>query len=233
MSDGTRSLRTHLRNAVPDADRFTGYRSGTEHPPLVLQLTLADYVSLLALFVAWVSVVLFLTGETNWAVVAMFGAYLFDKLDGWVARRRDTTSPMGRQIDSYIDVFTYLVPGALLYHYALAPNVAMSVVVGFFVLAFGGLRLVRHNDEGFLDAEGTSYYRGTTVVHTNLVVVANYLVAAFLPAWNGWFAAATILLAAPVMISEYRSPKTEGAHWLAGVIAVAVIGLCLVLEYGG
>jgi CDP-diacylglycerol--serine O-phosphatidyltransferase len=60
----------------------------------------------------------------------------------------------------------------------MAPNDVASLVVGFLLLAFGGLRLIRHSSEGFGSDGETSYYHGTTVVHTNLVVVANYFLVA-------------------------------------------------------
>ncbi|ERG94711.1 CDP-alcohol phosphatidyltransferase family protein, partial [Haloquadratum walsbyi] len=109
------------------------------------RLTGADYISLSALLFGWASALLFVRGEPNWGVIVMFTAFGFDKLDGWYARRTGNTSPFGRQVDSFIDVFAYLVPAALLYHLTLAPNLLASISVGFCILSFGGLRLVRHN----------------------------------------------------------------------------------------
>jgi CDP-diacylglycerol--serine O-phosphatidyltransferase len=124
------------------------------------------------------------------------------------------------------------VPGALLYHVALAPSLVASVVVGFAVLAFGGLRLIRHNDEGFGSDDGASYYHGTTVVHTNLFVVANYFVAAFLVPWNGWIAGALTVAICPLMISNYKAYKTDIGHGLAGLVGVVAILLALGFEFG-
>jgi len=209
-----------------------GWARAADRTNLVSTLTGADYLSLLALFIAWVSTLLIVSGEPNWAIVTMFGAFVFDKLDGFWARRTNTSSPFGRQIDSFIDIFAYLVTGALLFHYELAPNDAVSAVVGFAIVAFGGLRLVRHNAEGFDSVGSVSYYHGTTVVHTNAVVLASYVAGHVLPAWHGWLAALAVLLAAPLMISEYRAPKTTGAHLLLGVFAVGVTAFVVALEFG-
>jgi len=70
----------------------------------------------------------------------MFAAFLLDKLDGYYARRTGNSSPFGRRVDSFIDVFAYLVPAALLYR-TVSPHVAVTWVVGFVILAFGGLRV--------------------------------------------------------------------------------------------
>jgi len=196
------------------------------------QLTGADYISLAALFVAWASALLFLRGEPTWALLVMFGAFALDKLDGWYARRTGTSSPFGRQVDSFIDVFAYLVPAALLYHYVLAPHVLASLVVGFLILAFGGLRLIRHNSEGFGSDGDASFYHGTTVVHTNLLVVANFLLASVLGVWNGWVAGVLIAASCPLMVSDYKAYKTDVSHVLAGLVVVLTAGLTLAIEFG-
>ncbi len=195
-------------------------------------LTGADYMSLVALFFAWVSALLFLEGATNLGIITMFGAFGFDKLDGYYARRDGVSSPFGGQVDSFIDIFTYLVTAALLVHVAIAPNIVVSAIPGFAIIAFGGLGLIRHNDEGFQEHEETSYYKGTTVVHTNVVVVVNYLLVIFVAEWTGWLAAVPILLSCPLMISEYRSFKTVWGHVLVGVFGAVVGGICGGLTLG-
>jgi len=220
------------RSLVERLEARNGWGSSTNRTNILRTLNSADALSLAALFVAWSSALLFLAGESNWAVVVMFGAFVLDKLDGYWARRRGISSKFGRQIDSFIDIFAYLVTGALLFHYELAPNRPVSAVVGFAILAFGGLRLVRHNAEGFDSEDDVSYYHGTTVVHTNAVVVSNYLLASLVGFWGGWIAAATVLVATPLMISEYRAPKTAGAHVLLGAFSTGVVGICLLIEYG-
>jgi CDP-diacylglycerol--serine O-phosphatidyltransferase len=202
---------------------------------VVRRLTAADWVSMVALLFGWASAVLLSLGEPNPAVLAMLGGYGFDKLDGYVARRLGVTSPFGRQVDSYIDVFVYLVPAALLYRHTLSPHPLAAVVVGFAVLAFGGLRLVRHNDEGFLENDaGDACYHGTTVVHTNVVVVACSLVGTVLalPAAWGWVAGVLCVLVCPLMVSEYRAPKTDAAHAVGALVALGLAVTVLALELG-
>lgn len=199
----------------------------------VRAMALADYCSLASLLFAWTATLLIVSGDPNWGVVSMFGAFLFDKLDGALARR-GYGSEYGLEIDSFIDVFTYLVTAALLYHVALAPNVVVSAVVGFAIVAFGGLRLVRHVDEGFGSDDDGSFYRGITVVHVNVVVVFAFLLAQFqfVPAWNGWLTAAVVVVLSPLMISDYRCYKTNLGHALVAVGGIAAAVVCLALEFG-
>ncbi|SEL12497.1 CDP-alcohol phosphatidyltransferase family protein [Haloferax larsenii] len=229
----TDELRSALRGGLDTLDARANevVRSSTGDN-MISRLGTADWLSLGALFWAWVGAILFVSNEPNWAILAVLVGFAFDKADGYYARKTGSTSAFGRQIDSFIDIFTYLVSGALLYHVTLAPNAIVSSVVGFVVLAFGGLRLIRHNSEGFGDDSGTSYYHGTTVVHTHLVVLVNYFLFQFVPLWNGWVAGATIIAVCPLMTSDYKAYKTDAGHLIVGVAGTITVALCLALEFG-
>jgi CDP-diacylglycerol--serine O-phosphatidyltransferase len=226
MSDRT------LPFGVPDALAARAERrwEGPVGWGLLDRLTGADYLSLAALFFAWTSAVLLLGGELHRGVGSMFAAFLFDKLDGYYARTRGVSSPFGRQVDSFIDVFAYLVTGALVYHVALSPTPWMTVIVGFTILTFGGLRLVRHADEGFGEADGTEYYVGFTVVHVNFVVLSLFYLD-LLVGVSGWLAAIPIVVVAPLMVSGYRCYKTTAGHALAAFAVLAALAISLLAEF--
>jgi Phosphatidylserine synthase len=190
---------------------------------LLNRLTGADYLSLVALFFAWSSALLLLQRDIHLGVLAMAGAFCFDKLDGYYARSRGVSSSFGRQVDTFIDIFAYLVTGALLYHVALSPSAWLTLVVGFAILAFGGLRLVRHAEEGFGETDETSYYVGWTVVHVNFVVLAMFYIDLFILDISGWLAAVPIILSCPLMVSGYKSYKTTAGHALAGLVVVGAL----------
>jgi phosphatidylserine synthase len=207
-------------------------RHSREETHILVRLDAADYLSIVALLFAWASAVLFLVGEPNWAIIVVLVAFFFDKLDGFVARQYDLATALGRELDAFIDVFVYLFSAAMLFHVALSPHPFVSVVVGFFIVCFGVLRLIRFTNEGFRSEGEMSYYRGITVVHANGIVLVNYLLASFIGGWNGWAAALVIVLACPLMVSEYRSYKTVKSQTVAAIAGVLVVVLCLVLEFG-
>jgi phosphatidylserine synthase len=227
MSQEVKEALRRVKARIVATDRVL---ESSERTNVVARLTGADYISLGALSVAWGSALLFLRGEPNLALLAMFVAFLLDKLDGYYARRTGNSSPFGRRVDSFIDVFAYLVSAALLYR-TFSPHVAATWVVGFVVLAFGGLRLIRHNAEGFGETDGRSYYHGTTVVHTNLVVVANYLLATSI-GWSGWSAGLVVAAACPLMISDYKAYKTDTAHALAAGCVLLAAAVAVGFELG-
>jgi CDP-diacylglycerol--serine O-phosphatidyltransferase len=109
----------------------------------------------------------------------------------------------------------------------------MTVLVGFAILTFGGLRLVRHANEGFGENDGTSYYVGFTVVHVNFVVLATYYLGLVVPAFDGWLAAVPIVAVCPLMVSGYRSYKTTVGHALAAGFVLLALGTSLLAELTG
>jgi CDP-diacylglycerol--serine O-phosphatidyltransferase len=228
MSDG------RLPFGVPDAlaGRADHRWEGPVGWGLLDRLTGADYLSLAALFFAWTSAVLLLDGHLHWGIGSMFAAFLFDKLDGYYARTRGVSSPFGRRVDSFIDVFAYLVTAALIYHVALSPAPWVTVLVGFAILTFGGLRLVRHADEGFGETDGTDYYVGWTVVHVNFVVLLTFYLD-LLVGVSGWLAAVPVVAVCPLMVSGYRSYKTTLGHALAAGVVLTGLAISLAAEFTG
>jgi CDP-diacylglycerol--serine O-phosphatidyltransferase len=223
-----------LGNVRRRVERRNGWADAGEGTDVMRALTGADYLSLAALFAAWTGALLLVSGEPNWGILATFVAFGFDKLDGYWARKTGNSSAFGRAIDSYVDAFAYLLSGALVFYFYVAPTRVVGAVVGFALLALGGLRLVRHTAEGFEEASDVQCYHGTTVVHTNAVVLACYVVGRLAP-WSGWgwVSAVLVLGSAPLMVSAYRAPKTRLAHASLGAFALVVGGVCLFLELGG
>ncbi|MFB6360253.1 MAG: CDP-alcohol phosphatidyltransferase family protein [Halobacteriales archaeon] len=134
--------------------RATEPKAWANHDHYLARLSPADYVSLLALLKAWSGVLLIVSDQLALGILLTFLAFGFDKLDGYVAQQTGTASPFGRRIDSFIDVFVYLVPGALVVHYGIAPNTIVSAVIGFLVIGFVGLRLIRTTTKAFRQMSG-------------------------------------------------------------------------------
>ncbi|UPM41961.1 CDP-alcohol phosphatidyltransferase family protein [Halocatena salina] len=199
---------------------------------ILLRLSLADCCSLIGLLFAWAATVLLLSGEPNWAIIVLTGGFAFDKFDGYVARRYECQSDVGPEIDAFLDVFVYLVTGAVLFQTVISPHPVVSVVVGFLIIAVGGLRLLRFTDEGFVVEDGTSYYRGLTVVHTSVLVVGNYFLVAFVDSWNGWLAAGSIVVICPFMLSNYHSKKTVKSQSIVAALGLVAVCLCVAIESG-
>lgn len=80
------------------------------------------------------------------AALAIFFAMFFDGFDGRVARLTKTQSQFGVELDSLADVISFgVVPGMLVYKWALAPLGFLGIFTGFAYASCGALRLARFN----------------------------------------------------------------------------------------
>ena len=149
-------------------------------------------------------------------------AMVFDVLDGRIARWRQKTSAMGRELDSLADLISFgVAPAAIAYGCGMQGLYDRIVLVYF--VACGVSRLARYN----ITAEALSgggdkvkYFEGTPIPTSLLLVVLM-----FAAAWQGalceslWFGQAVIAgftlhplvllfaVSGSLMVSRIRFPK--------------------------
>jgi CDP-diacylglycerol--serine O-phosphatidyltransferase len=156
------------------------------------------------------------------ASAAVFAALVFDVLDGRIARWRQTSSAMGRELDSLADVISFGVAPAALAYACGMQGFLDRVILAYFV-ACGVSRLARYNVTAEALSGGTgkvTHFEGTPIP-TSIVLVAMLAFAAYRGAvgdglWLGevelggfrlhWL---TLVFAASgsLMISRIRIPK--------------------------
>ncbi|MEO6623554.1 MAG: CDP-diacylglycerol--serine O-phosphatidyltransferase, partial [Burkholderiaceae bacterium] len=156
------------------------------------------------------------------ASALVFAALVFDILDGRIARWRQKSSTMGRELDSLADVISFGVAPALIAYACGMQGFYDRIVLAYFV-ACGVSRLARYNVTAEAMSEGTGkvkYFEGTPIP-TSIVLVAMMAVAAWFGAlrqdlWFGeWSLAGLTLhplvllfaLSGSLMISRLRVPK--------------------------
>jgi CDP-diacylglycerol--serine O-phosphatidyltransferase len=153
------------------------------------------------------------TGEVSRLYVAsaaILAALVFDVLDGRIARWRQTSSALGRELDSLADVISFGVAPAALAYACGMQGFLDRVVLAYFV-ACGVSRLARYNVTAEALSGGTgkvTHFEGTPIP-TSIVLVAVLAIAAFTGAvgeqlWLG-----------QVEIAGYR------LHWLTLLFAVS------------
>jgi CDP-diacylglycerol--serine O-phosphatidyltransferase len=144
------------------------------------------------------------------ASAAILAALVFDVLDGRVARWRQTSSPMGRELDSLADVISFGVAPAVLAYACGMQGFFDRVVLAYFV-ACGVSRLARYNvtAEALSGGSGKVTHFEGTPIPTSIVLVGMLSLAAYLGAieerlWLG-----------EVEIGGFR------LHWLVLLYAVS------------
>ena len=156
------------------------------------------------------------------ACALVLAALVFDVLDGRIARWRQMTSAMGRELDSLADVISFgLAPAVIAYGCGMQGLYDRVVLVCF--VACGVSRLARYNVTAEALSEGGSkvkYFEGTPIPSSLLLVFVM-----FAAAWQNalgeslWFGKLVIagftlhplvlLFAASgaLMVSRIRIPK--------------------------
>ena len=146
----------------------------------------------------------------------------FDVVDGRVARWRQTSSALGRELDSLADVISFGVAPAMIAYGCGMQGFFDRIVLAYFV-ACGVSRLARYNVTAEALSEGgdkVKYFEGTPIP-TSVLLVLILAVAASFDALGSdlWFGVVTIaelefhplvlLFAASgsLMISRFKIPK--------------------------
>ncbi|WPC65377.1 CDP-diacylglycerol--serine O-phosphatidyltransferase [Rhodoferax ferrireducens] len=152
----------------------------------------------------------------------VLAAMVFDVMDGRIARWRQKTSPMGRELDSLADIISFGVAPALIAYGCGMQGLYDRIVLTYFV-ACGVSRLARYNVTAEALSQGqdkVKYFEGTPIP-TSLILVLLMFVAAMQGAlgeslWLGQVAMAGFILhpmvllfalSGSLMISRIRFPK--------------------------
>ncbi len=97
-------------------------------------ITISDYITLLSVIFSFLGLILYIPN-------LIYLSIIFDSLDGYVARKTNTVSEFGANLDSLADAISFgLVPAYFLYNSSL-----ISIFAGLFFLLCGILRLARFN----------------------------------------------------------------------------------------
>jgi CDP-diacylglycerol--serine O-phosphatidyltransferase len=152
----------------------------------------------------------------------ILAALVFDVLDGRIARWRQKSSAMGRELDSLADVISFGVAPAVLGYACGMQGMYDRIILGYFV-ACGVSRLARYNvtaDELSAGTGKVKYFEGTPIP-TSFALVCVLTLAASLGAVDGqlWLGALELAgftlhpltlmfaLSGSLMISRIRIPK--------------------------
>lgn len=161
----------------------------TPNPPkrfsMIREFHLADWFTLGNAFCgvgALFSVMSYLeTGDIvhiYFACALVLAALVFDVLDGRIARWRQKSSAMGRELDSLADVISFGVAPAIIAYGCGMQGLYDRIVLAYFV-ACGVSRLARYNVTAETLSEGTGkvkYFEGTPIP-TSIVLVGLMAVA--------------------------------------------------------
>ncbi len=164
------------------------------HFTMLREFHLADFFTLAnaACGVAGVFCAMLYVGQPSlhyfmWAAALAPAAFVFDVLDGRIARWRNTHSALGRELDSLADIISFgVAPAALGFAAGLTGGWDWAALIYFVCCGVG--RLARYNvtAESLSGASGKVAYFEGTPIPTSVVLTG---VLAWI-AWKGWLGAA-------------------------------------------
>jgi CDP-diacylglycerol---serine O-phosphatidyltransferase len=154
----------------------------------VMLKQIPNLLTMCNLFCGCCAIIFILNGQQNTATWFTVACFVFDYLDGMVARALKISSPLGKELDSLADVISFgVVPSTMLYvmlsHAAgnesdtwlLSNEVELLALPAFILAAFSGLRLGKFN----IDTRQTNYFIGLstpacTIFMMGLTLTAYY-----------------------------------------------------------
>lgn len=154
----------------------------------------------------------------HFACALVLAALVFDILDGRIARWRQKSSAMGRELDSLADVISFGVAPAVIAYGCGMQGLYDRIVLVYFV-ACGVSRLARYNVTAEALSEGTGkvkYFEGTPIP-TSILLVGVLALAASQGAlgpqlWGG-----------EIVIAGYRLHPLVGLFALSGSLMISRI----------
>lgn len=188
-------------------------------------LTYPSMISFLALFLAWIAITLLLNSYFYFSVSVILIAFVCDTLDGFLARKLNQESAFGRDLDSHVDVFIYLLYPALSFYTVFGLNDFKSVTVIFLYLAAGIFRLIRFNASGSvtIGEKGHTAYIGLPVYY-NLIMIPVFL-ALNLIKIKGFVIIADTLIVVNAVLMVIRAYFIKPKNIWPFIISVAVIAV--------
>ena len=196
---------------------------------LKTNLSKADYISLLGLVVSILAMLLVLNNQAELSIITIIVAFVFDNLDGYVARKLNISSTYGRILDSSVDIVLYITYSFIFFNQFLSNSIFVSFIAGSLMYTFGILRLTRYNIDGIKEHKSKPYYEGITVVHILLIIICLYFISVSI----NWFPTVintiTVILISPLMISHVKVYKRGMALYITASLIIILAALFIYL----
>lgn len=134
----------------------------------------ANFVTFCNMLAGAISIIMSLNGKFRTAMAFIIIASIADRYDGKVARRLNTDSELGVQMDSMGDVISFgVAPAILVYTFRIMPLEGNIRIIGgistMIYICAGAFRLARFNVDG-MDEDNS--FQGMPIPIAGLIIVA-------------------------------------------------------------
>lgn len=142
-----------------------------------IKLQIANGITLMNLSCGVLSIFFILKDHLQLSVLFIIAAAIFDRFDGLAARKFNSESSFGKELDSLCDLVSFGVAPALLFYEAVlyqVPSVGLILTILFIVC--GAVRLARYNVKEF---DGVFY--GVPITACGCAMALSFFLIPFLP----------------------------------------------------
>lgn len=190
----------------------------------LIQSNTANIVSGIALLFTWLAIIFLLKDRFYFSFGLILLAFVFDALDGYLARKLSLDNPLGRALDGYVDVINYLIYPALAFVIFFKLANFFSIVAIFIFIAAGVFRLARFEVIGIKKDEGKMYYEGLPVFISPILILllmaANQILSR--PIFS-WFSIFVLLITSVLMVQTFKFPKPKNVLPILFLVSVLSI----------
>jgi CDP-diacylglycerol--serine O-phosphatidyltransferase len=161
---------------------------------------IANIITLANLSLGCLAILYIVREQAELSLLMIFLAAFFDRFDGALARKLETTSEFGKQIDSLSDLISFgIAPAILLYQGVLHEfGVAGTWITIIFILC-SAIRLARFNVTTF-----SGYFVGLPITAAGCIMTLSFLIINYMPLQVFMF---LTLILSLLMISNIKVKK--------------------------
>lgn len=171
-----------------------------DHTVKKLKGQIANALTILNLGLGAFAIMFVLQDELHLGLLFITIAALTDRLDGAAARRFNSTSEFGKQLDSLSDIVSFgVAPAFLIYHAVLFTFGLPGMLLTIFFIACGAIRLARFNI-----TETPGFFIGLPITAAGCILTFHLLLIPYIP--TPYFLFATLLFGI-CMISTFKVRK--------------------------
>lgn len=184
----------------------------------------------------YASIILAFKGEFYFAAILLLLGAIFDMVDGRVARMTGTQSVFGEQFDSMSDVISFgVAPSLIIYLQLMSGLGRVGIVLSFFYLLCGTLRLARFNAN--IDKVTSNFFQGIPIPGAALGIVGFVLLSTEfnLGPYESYIAAVYCSIYSLLMITNIPFASFKKSEWVRRnkrkVLALIIFTFLLLISY--
>lgn len=142
-----------------------------EQTKKMCKMQIANALTLTNISLGAFAIIYAFKGNPRLSLLLIFIAALADRLDGMAARKFNSTSELGKQLDSMSDIVSFGIAPALLLYQGIASSIGTPGT--FFIVLYivsGAFRLARFNI-----TENNGYFTGLPITAAGCILTFSYL----------------------------------------------------------